>query len=148
MIQYFTEILPPLVIFWGRIERIDPFGCQARIILKQVQLYSPRLQHPTGMIILIFPVHSAYGNAIKPICRLLSTPPGYTSNWIKLRFLILSSHPSPLGSDRHMGCNQIAVSSSGEYICKTDPTTGCRIFHVVRLTESRNCDGGAPEIRF
>gem|GEM_PF-133396 len=40
----------------------------------------------------------------------------YTSNWIKLRFLILSSHPSPLGSGRHMGCNQIAVSSSGEYI--------------------------------
>ncbi len=39
----------------------------------------------------------------------------YTSNWIKLRFLILSSHPSPLGSDRHIGCNQIAVSSSGEY---------------------------------
>jgi len=33
-----------------------------------------------------------------------------------LRFLILSSHPYPLGSDRHIGCNQIAVSSSGEYI--------------------------------
>jgi len=37
------------------------------------------------MIILIFPVQSAYGNAITPIRSLLSTSPGYLPNRLRNR---------------------------------------------------------------
>jgi hypothetical protein len=65
---------------WYGLGWIDPVDYKSRIIPKPVQLYSQWLQHPAGMIILNFPVHSAYGSAITPNRSLLSTPPGYLPN--------------------------------------------------------------------